>query len=219
MRHAVLLAMTVGAVLSTLAQTEAPELFLACSPENDLLQVLPRAGVDARRYDRAEDAVAEAPDGAGLLVLADGYPESTTAVDAALFDAAAAKGLRLYVEYPSFLPGLALEAPRATEWERAVVASDFVGGGLAPMRILAIHGCHFVPVKTGGAAITLARVAGFDTAVFGLPAGAAPVAVRASTRHGARVNHKAEPVYHGALCPGGCLARDLGPDSGVGDWP
>ncbi|MCP4246285.1 MAG: hypothetical protein GY778_04475, partial [bacterium] len=47
--------------------------------------------------------------------------------------------------------------------------------GLARLRILAIGGLQFVPVKTERAHIVAARVAGFDTAVYGLPETTYPI--------------------------------------------
>ena len=55
--------------------------------------------------------MAQAPPGAAVLVLADGYPQRTTVIDPAVFAAAAAKNLRLYVEYPASVPDLVVSAP------------------------------------------------------------------------------------------------------------
>ncbi|MCY2927868.1 MAG: hypothetical protein NT031_21005, partial [Planctomycetota bacterium] len=72
-------------------------------------------------------------------------------------------------------PGLAVGAPRGTHWERAVIASDAFGPDLASLRILAIHGCRFLPVVAPRPHIVIARVAGFDTAVFGLAKESFPI--------------------------------------------
>ncbi|MCP4377864.1 MAG: hypothetical protein GY794_17015 [bacterium] len=84
------------------------------------------------------------------------------------FKAAAAKKLRMYVEYPAHLPGISVGKPRRTHLERVVVSSDVFGKTLKRLRIIAVHDCHFVPVKTDKADLVLAKVAGFDRAVFGL---------------------------------------------------
>jgi hypothetical protein len=154
-----------------------PSFIFSCRPSNDLYVVLPRSlGTGLPRYGTPAEAVAAAPSGAGVLILADGYPGRTTAMDAALFEAAAKKGLRLYVEFPSYLPGIEVGKPRATQWERAVVASDAFGPALARLRILAIHDCHFTPIKAEDRThIVVARVAGFDTAVYGLPQTTYPI--------------------------------------------
>ena len=82
------------------------ELFLSCQADNDLYQVLQRSGVSCRRVDSPNQAVQEATEGAAVMILADGYPQQQSAVDSTVFAAAAARKLRLYVEYPSMLAGV-----------------------------------------------------------------------------------------------------------------
>lgn len=167
------------AVLPDLAPCSAagsgPKLVFASRSDNDLYRVLASTGVACPRFDSAAEAVRKAPRGAGVLILADGYPDKTTDIDASLLDAAADKGLRLYVEYPSALPGLELGKPRGTLWERAVVASDVFAPALEKLRLLAVHDCHFLPARADDPHIVVAKVAGFDTAVYGLPKKVFPI--------------------------------------------
>ena len=80
------------------------------------------------------------------------------------------KHLRCYLEYPCQLPGLRPNSTRQASRARAVVTSDAFGPELAPMRILSINSRQFVPFGTAKKPhIVLAKVAGFDTAVYGLP--------------------------------------------------
>jgi hypothetical protein len=157
------------------AEPAMPRYVLCCRPENDLRRVFTECGVASLRCDTAEEAVRNAGTGTGVLILADGYPTQTISVDRASLDLAAAKKLRVYIEYPGRFPGLDAGERRTTHWERAVVASDFFGPGLKPLGILAIHDCHFVPVKTERPHMVVARVAGFDSAVYGLPKEVFPV--------------------------------------------
>src|SRR6218665_3396931 len=77
----------------------------ACKKENDLYRAYGATiGRPAVRYATAAEAVEKAPPGSGVLILADEYPAKQTPVDAALFARAAEKKLRLFVEYPSYLP-------------------------------------------------------------------------------------------------------------------
>lgn len=145
-------------------------LVFRCAPDNDLYRVLSAGGQQYQRYASATEAVNKAPRGAGVLILADDYPEGLTPVSAEVFEQAARKKLRLYVEYPSELPGLAVGAARTVAWERAVVASDAFAPALEKLRILGIHKVRFLPVALPEADIVMARVAGFDKAVYGLPA-------------------------------------------------
>ena len=144
-------------------------LVFRCSPSNDVYRVLSASGARYARYETPAEAVAKAPRGAGVLLLAEGYPAETTTIDAALFAQAAKKKLRLYVEYPATLPDMTVGSPRHVKWERAVVASDAFAPALEKLRILGIQDCRFVPVGLGRADIVVARVAGFDHAIYGLP--------------------------------------------------
>ena len=144
--------------------------------DNDVVRVLQDAGAEVERFDDAATAVTQSPPGAGVLVLADQYPQQTTRLAPELFDLARDKKLRLYVEYPSFVPGLKLGEPKTLKsghWgnilERTVVASDAFGGGLKRMRILMIHDAHYLPVEASQPHLVIARVAGYDDALYGLP--------------------------------------------------
>ena len=128
------------------------------------------SGAAIPRFDSAAEAIRKAPTGAGVLLLAEGYPKETLRVSPELWQEAARKKLRVYVEYPAELPGLKTAAPRTAQWERTVVTSSAFSPGLAPMRILALHKCNYVPLTTDAKAdLVFARVAGFDSAVYGLP--------------------------------------------------
>ena len=122
-------------------------MILSCKEDNDLYRTLQENKIACNRYDTPAEAVDHAGEGTGVLILADGYPEKTTVIEPAVFEEAAGKKLRLYVEYPSFLPGVEIGAPKGTHWERAVIASDAFAPALAKLSILAIHGCRFVPLK------------------------------------------------------------------------
>lgn len=144
------------------------DLVFACAADNDLHRVMTSGGENYPRFATPAEAVRAAPAGAGVLVLADGYPQKTTAIGPAVFDEAARKRLRLYVEFPAAIPGTELGLPRRTALERVVVTSDAFGPSLPRMKLLAIHDCHFVETKAERAHLVVAKVAGFDTAVYGV---------------------------------------------------
>lgn len=166
------LCLIAGNCLSLVLGTSAAEscnLVLSCSSENDLFRVVMACGIPCSRYDTPAAAVASAPEGAGVLLLADNYPAKTQEIAPEVFKTASRKKLRLFVEYPAVLPGLEVGQPRDTKWERGVITSEAFGPKLQPMRILGIHDCHFVPVTAEHSHMVVAKVAGFDTAVYGLP--------------------------------------------------
>ncbi len=183
-------------------QSEPARLVFSCDGQNDLYRVLARCGMRCPRYDDPGQAIEAAGSGAGVLLLADEYPQKPQSIDPSLFDLAAQKGLRLYVEFPASLPGIELGSPRDTKWERGVITSKAFGPRLEPMRIVAIHDCHFLPAVAGGREgersmfsanvagteirelaekwtsprppgerlhLVIAKVAGLDTALYGLP--------------------------------------------------
>ncbi|HET7215962.1 MAG TPA: hypothetical protein VFL79_20395 [Terriglobia bacterium] len=150
--------------------------YFACADDNDLFEVAKAAGLLCKRFGDAESAVARAPEGSGVLILADGYPRQKTVINAAVYEKASKKGLRLYVEFPDSVPGLGVGDPQRVArgrehniLERCVVATDSFAPALKRMQILELHDCIYVPVKSQSAELVLARVAGFDTALYGLP--------------------------------------------------
>lgn len=140
----------------------SPGLIISGDQDNDLLKILQECGFNFSRMETPSLAIAQANDGDAVIILADGYPETPTPVDAALFAAAKAKNLRIYVEYPASLPGLAVGERVTPRYDRAVIQSEFFGTDLAPLRILAIHGLTYLPVNTANAHMVSAQVAGFD---------------------------------------------------------
>ncbi len=158
-------------------------LILSCRDDNDLLAVLKDNRFDVHHVTDAEAALNAATRGDGLLLLADPSPEADNIpIDPAIYAAAADRGVRLYIECPVALPGYNIGAPQETTWERVVVASAAFTPDLQRRRILTIHS---TPVLTLSATeegagrpevhLVLARVAGFDTAVYGLPDAVTPL--------------------------------------------
>jgi len=158
------------------------DLVFCGSEDNDLYQVLTELGHRLPRCDDLAAAVDQAGPGTAVLSVADAYPRADLAVGEDVLGVAADKGLRLYLEYPASIPGRGLGEPRPTQWERAVVADDLFGEELQAGRILALHGCWYLPVDVAGsgdqplqAHLAVARVAGYHRAVYGLPDDAAPI--------------------------------------------
>jgi len=143
-------------------------LYLSCEQGNDIYQVLVDNDIPCRRFDNPAQAVEQAAPNAGVLILAQDYPLKATPIRPAVLDEAVRKSLRLYVEFPLQITGLKLGSIEKVPLARCVVTSDLFGDTLAPMRILAIHGCHFVSVENENPHLALAKIAGFDKAVFGL---------------------------------------------------
>lgn len=158
-------------------------IILSCKDNNDLYRILKENNIACIRYDSPQDAINRAPQGSGVMILADGYPDKTTVFDPSLFDKSRKKNLRIYLEYPANLPGIVTGTPSRTHWERAVIASDAFSPALEKLRIIAIHDCHFVKIYADNPDIVVARVAGFDNAVFGLPKENFPVLTKITSNN------------------------------------
>ncbi len=143
-------------------------LAFCCSPQNDLYVALGAAHYP--RFETPNAAIQNAPSNSAVLLLADEYPRLAVTVDSDALELAQKKNLHLFIEFPSVIPGIAFGPPRSTAWERIVVSSDMFAPALPKLRILAANDCHFLPVTNAPAAdLLVARVAGYDTAVYGLP--------------------------------------------------
>lgn len=151
------------------------ELNFCCNEDNDLYRVVRESCAACRRFDDPRSAVESASPGGCVLILADDYPVPSVRVDQALLDAAAAKDLRLYIEYPASVPGVEFEEPCAATCERVVVTSDAFGPTLERDSILALHSCWFLPTAADGPMMSLAGVAGYRKTPFPLPANAHPL--------------------------------------------
>ncbi len=169
--------LALGTILLLLLQscTSQSELTLSCNESNDLYKTLQGNKINCSRYDTPEKAIDNAKEGTGVMILADGYPQQTTLMNNALYEKAKRKKLRLYVEYPSHLPDREVGEISGTYWERAVISSNEFAPILEKHRILAIHDCRFVAIEADNPDIVVARIAGFDTAVYGLPDETSPI--------------------------------------------
>jgi hypothetical protein len=144
------------------------KLVFVCKENNDLYQVASNNFGTIKRTESASEAIKDAANGSGLMILADGYPEKQTEFSQQDFDLARKKDLRIYIEFPEMITGYKTGEIQKTFWERSVISSDAFKPTLEKMRIVAIHDCHYIPVKAKNPHIVVARVAGFDHAEYGL---------------------------------------------------
>lgn len=145
------------------------EIVFGGSAQNDIYHVLVSSGFKVSRFDDPEKAIEYAKKGTAVLIMADQYPSAYTTVTSTLFEKAKKKKLKLYIEYPSALPGFTIpEKPLNTSLERGVVTSSVFMPELKPMDILGINDCHIIPLETTDPLLVLARVAGFNKAEYGI---------------------------------------------------
>ncbi len=165
------------------AESVSRFLFVA-NDGNDLLQACTSAfGGRVLYCESTTAALDQAQQGDAILVLADGYPDKPTPIADDFLSSVRTKNVRAYLEYPSLLAsgGSLEQPPTANSVERIVVSSSFFGGGLPRLSILQANGLHYLPTDSQSSLqlepplLVAARVAGFDTAVFGLPQNVAPL--------------------------------------------
>lgn len=177
-------------------------LVFACRQDNDLFRTIAERTKAVQRYDDPKTAFANAPEGSCVFVLADDYPTTRTSIDQEMFDTAAARKLRVFVEYPSRVPGLQLEpATRQIEWERIVVSSALFGEALPRLRILTVHQATFIPCDVKSTLLVAARVAGFDTAIFGLPKTVFPILFELPKQNMIVATTRLSGFIHGRYAP------------------
>lgn len=144
------------------------KIIFVCSEDNDLYRAIVESIGDAQRYSSAEEAIYAAAEGSGILVLADNYPAEKVVLPDEFFKTTESKNIKLYIEFPDSLPGIKTGDIQKIEWERAVISSDVFGESLEKMRILTINDCHYVDIEAESPYMVVAKVAGFDMAVYGL---------------------------------------------------
>ncbi len=159
-----------GASLPAAAQSAVRmKLVFCCKPSNDLYTLLSERGGRWTRFDKPQEAVRYAPQGSGVLILADGYPDDVIEVSEELFDIAAKKDLRVYIEFAKNVPGIYAEAPRELHGERVVVATHFFKPALDQGQILTMHNATVLPLGAVNPDLVAYRVAGYDKTPFNLP--------------------------------------------------
>ena len=137
--------------------------------QNDLVSALRQSGCSPALADSPDAAIAAAPEGGAVFLLADGYPASGTLLTEEALATARAKSLKLYVEYPERILGRATQEPETIRFER-LIAPDGFFGAMEKGSILMLNGCwyrRFTEKRPG--LLCLGTVAGFDRLAFGMP--------------------------------------------------
>ena len=126
------------------SHADGAQLTFCCSAQNDLYLALSASHFS--QFDVPAAAIQNASSNSAVLLLAGEYPRLPVTVDSQSWELARKKNLRLFLEFPGAIPGIALGPPRTTAWERIVVSSDMFAPALSKMRILAANDCHFIPI-------------------------------------------------------------------------
>ncbi len=137
--------------------------------ENDLIDALHQSGYLPELTTNPSEAIARAETGMAVLILADEYPRRGTILTQEMIDAARAKQLKLYVEYPESVLSMPTGEAQTILYER-LIAPDGFFGAMDSGAILMLNGCWYRPYFTKKPGmLCLAKAAGYDRLAFGLP--------------------------------------------------
>ena len=153
-------------VLLPVCLSAAPQVKLVGNGEEIWASLLSARGVQYDVVESVDQALTGLGRGDGLIITAPLYPSSGASVSPGQWKLLKKKGVRVFVEFPSVLPGGAVPSIYQAEWERGVVTDASLG--LPEMSVLGMGGCHIMKTEARKPLMVLAKVAGFDTAVFGL---------------------------------------------------
>jgi hypothetical protein len=148
---------------------QSNQLVISCAgDQNDIVLLLSKNGYKFSRFSNPMEAVKQANSGAGILILADGYPWVENKIDADVFSLAKEKNLNLYVEFSDYIPGIEkANGNIKTEFERAIVTSEVFGKGIKSMDILGLNGV-ILKFEDKKPLIVLGKVAGVYRAEYGI---------------------------------------------------
>lgn len=137
-------------------------IVVSCDKSNNLFTIIQNSKLKHIRYNSPSEAIRNAKEGDVVLILANKYPEELTQVTNDLYKIIEEKKIKAFIEFPSLIPNVQIQKIIKANKERAVTSSN---------QILGINGLHYVSLdkKIDSPIIVAAKVAGFDTAIYGLP--------------------------------------------------
>ncbi|MBQ8740854.1 MAG: hypothetical protein IJY79_04825, partial [Clostridia bacterium] len=167
-------------IISVAAATETKQTLnisvVTTKTDNDLLTTLQANYDGIKHYTTLDAALADVETNItkGIMVLADNYPNSTTAITDAQATTINNLGVRLYVEFPTNNETLGItgfgtaSAVGSMYYDRAVVV-DAEAVGMDEYSLLYVHGAKYLKKEdTTNSWLVNAKVAGYDVADFGL---------------------------------------------------
>ena len=145
--------------------TDAGTIYCCGGEDNDLASLLEEEGFRIIREKDVQTTLEKAPESAAVLLLNAGYPDKVLQLTGAQRETIRSKQLRVFAEYASLAD--TVPQPEKIEFERVVVV-DSLAPELWPMDLLSVNRGWYVRERAEKPLMAIARVAGFDTAVYGL---------------------------------------------------
>lgn len=133
--------------------------------DNDLVNLLGKERFKIISGDSVSKTLEIAKPGSAVILTSDNYPDKPQNLTESDLNTIKEKELRVFAEFVT-LPG---QNPEINEIsvERVVVTKP-LGDSLKPMDLLTINRAAYLKAEADDPLMVIARVAGFDTAVFGL---------------------------------------------------
>ena len=155
-------------VICLISCTSRGKIYVYADKDNDLCQQLENEGYTLISYQTAEEVVKNAPNHAGVLILAAGYPETTNSLSKEMLETIKQKKLRCYAEFVSSVGSDTLsDKPVELRLQRAVATKE-LGNSLAHYSLLELNRSFVLPVKERESLLVTAKVVGFERAELGL---------------------------------------------------
>ncbi len=148
-----------------------PKIILCCansSSTNDLLSALEQSNYTVRCATDVDAALSLAEENDLVYVPAAAYPVPELIITDRQLQRIEEKKVRLIAEYPRQVGGRVYGEPYIVKHERLVIL-DEKQTGLPPMTLMTVNGCHVLPSDATPTLFCMAKAAGYDQAVFGLP--------------------------------------------------
>ncbi len=142
--------------------------------KNDLLSALEQSGYTVRCAAEVDAALSMAEEGDLIYVPAAAYPVPELVITDRQLRVVEEKKLRLIAEYPRQVGDRVYGEPYVTKHERLVIL-DGEQTGLKPMTLLTVNGCRVLPSDAAPTLFCMAKAAGYDEAVYGLPEAVYPL--------------------------------------------
>ncbi|WP_339924761.1 hypothetical protein [uncultured Cyclobacterium sp.] len=159
----------ISAFINSCNLTSKDKIHVIGSEDSDLIHWLKGEGYPFEFHTEIMPAVEAMEKGAILMVLSTDYPKKRVSVPEGFFTTVQQKNIKFYLEFPEDFEGLESNGEvLKTRLERAVVVSDEFGDELNRMKILGINDCHVISAEVSDPLLVVAKVAGLDSAVYGL---------------------------------------------------
>ena len=138
--------------------------------DSDLVQLLEKEGYTLKFYPSVSEALQNAPEKSGVLLLSDSYPVKGTSISQEDESLIEAKSLRVLVEFPQRIGTTDSSKSDTLNLERIVVC-DSINTELPFMSLLSFNRCILKETSDSinHPILVAAKVAGFDKAVYGRP--------------------------------------------------